>query len=204
MTFKLFPVFMNLQERRVLVAGTGDLVLQKVMQLLPTGATITIIDPNIDPPLRELGSRNSDRIHVMKRRVTLAELPGYDLIIAATGDSERNAQITAEARKHKIWANSLDDPTHCDFYTTSTLDRGFLRIAISSEGKYPGLCAALRKFLEEVLPDEHIQGLEKLAELRVKLKKHVQDAAIRADILKSIARNVESQYFGVEREGQII
>lgn len=197
---KLFPVFLNLADRRVLVVGAGEVAAQKIGQLLPTGARITVVAPEISAATRTLANANPNALNLLETSFQSEHIGGADMVIAATDDPALNARVIAEARHLKILANSVDDPENCDFYTASTIDRGPLRIAISSEGKYPGLCVALRKFLEDVLPDEHSDDLERLTALRAEIKRRIPDAKKRGEILKAISRDVEKKYLGIGTE----
>lgn len=195
---RLYPVFLTLSGRRVLVVGAGEVAAQKVAQLLPTGALITVIAPASGNAVQALAVAHPEQIILLHQAFSPDARPnpllGYDLVITATDNPALNARVVSEARRLKIWANSVDDPEHCDFYAASTIDRGPLRIAISSEGRYPGLSAALRRFLEDILPDEHSDDLMALADLRDRLKQEIPDVRQRGKILKALAQEFETRY----------
>ena len=49
-----FPMFINLESKNVLVVGGGMVALRKVQKLLPYGAKITVISPEIVDKLAEM------------------------------------------------------------------------------------------------------------------------------------------------------
>lgn len=192
---KLFPVFLNLSGRSVLVVGAGSVALQKLQQLISTGAQIIIIAVSVQDTVRQLANENTDRVTLLERPVALDDLANRDLIIAATNDSALNRQLVDEARHRGIWINAVDDPGNCDFFTAAVIDKGPIRIAISSEGRFPGFVTALRKTLQQALPDEHLGSVDELGQLRDRFKQEYNDPAERGRILKGICADIERQYF---------
>mgnify|MGYP001583593920 FL=1 len=90
-------------------------------------------------------------------------------MIAATGNSELNKLVKHEAEKRNILVNVADTPLLCDFYLGSIVQKGDLKIAISTNGKSPTLAKRLREYFEENLPD--VQDLlENLYSFRNKLR----------------------------------
>ncbi|MGP1615531.1 MAG: precorrin-2 dehydrogenase/sirohydrochlorin ferrochelatase family protein, partial [Pollutimonas bauzanensis] len=51
---RLFPLFADLKDRRVLVVGGGSVAERKVKSLLASGALVTVCAPEATPGLREL------------------------------------------------------------------------------------------------------------------------------------------------------
>lgn len=159
---ELFPIFVNLQRRPVLVVGAGKVAARKVHALKLAGADVYVIAPAACDEIRALARRNE--ISLEERAFRKGDCEGAFIVIAATGDAAVNAAVRAEAESLNIPVNAVDDPANCSFYTPAVVRIGDLRIAISTQGNAPGLAAMLRERLEQTLP----QGLEKL----------VQDAAL--------------------------
>jgi siroheme synthase-like protein len=63
-----------------------------------------------------------------------------------------------------------DTPDLCDFYLGSIVQKGDLKIAISTNGKSPTLAKRIRAFLEDVIPEEIQESLEGMEAVRKTLK----------------------------------
>ena len=91
-------------------------------------------------------------------------------MLAATNFKEINAQIYSDCQARKIWVNVADTPDYCDFYLSSVVRKGDLKIAISTNGKSPTLAKRIRALLEEIIPDSIQETLDNLQAIRNKLK----------------------------------
>ena len=49
-----FPMFIDIEKKKCLVAGGGTVALRKVRVLLDFGAQITVVAPQIDPQILQL------------------------------------------------------------------------------------------------------------------------------------------------------
>jgi siroheme synthase-like protein len=143
----LFPAFLKLTNRRVLVVGGGAIAAQKIPGLLEAGARVHVVSPKLSPALAEYV--RTRQIDWSPKLFEPEDLDGAFLIIAATSLRDLNASVFAEADRRNILCNSVDDIEHCHFYYGSIVQRGDLQIAISTNGKSPALAQRLRKELEE-------------------------------------------------------
>lgn len=160
----LFPAFLKLQSRPVLVVGGGAIATSKVGALLRAGARITLVSPKLAPELAEL-VRNRE-LDWLPKPFEPADLDGKFLVIAATSLRELNALVYQEADKRRILCNAVDDNEQCHFYYGSVVQRGDLQIAISTNGKSPALAQRLRKELEDQFGPEYAAWLEWLGAAR--------------------------------------
>ncbi|MGV3539812.1 MAG: precorrin-2 dehydrogenase/sirohydrochlorin ferrochelatase family protein, partial [Rufibacter sp.] len=55
-------------------------------------------------------------------------------VFIATADRALNAEVKAEASERGILANVADTPDLCDFYLSSIVNKGHLKIAVSTNG----------------------------------------------------------------------
>src|SRR5690606_33848471 len=77
-----------------------------------------------------------------------------DLVIAATDNAAVNKQIYQDAKRRNLLVNVADTPEFCDFYLGGIVNKGNVKIAISTNGKSPTTAKRLRQFFEEVIPDD--------------------------------------------------
>jgi precorrin-2 dehydrogenase/sirohydrochlorin ferrochelatase len=191
---KKYPIFLNLKNRNLLIVGGGLACLEKLQGLDNTEANITIIARDLHPEVvRFLESRSS--IITIVRDANPEDLKNRDIIFLATNDPEINRYYREIAHKLKTWANSVDDPDNCDFYSASLINLGAVSFSISTDGQFAGLTATLRKLFEEVIPEGDADLFQKLYEMRKSLKAILPDHTERRKALKEIVKNLESKYF---------
>src|SRR5581483_9477443 len=143
----LFPIFLKLDGRKVLVVGAGTVAEQKIAGLLDTGAEIRVIALHATEIVREWAQ--AGKIHLAERRFESRDLDGVCIVIVATSDRELNQRVYQEARGLGILCNVVDVPDKCDFYYGSVVKRGDLQIAISTSGQSPSLAQKIRVQLEQ-------------------------------------------------------
>jgi siroheme synthase-like protein len=169
----LFPAFLKLSSRRVLVVGGGAIAAQKIPGLLEAGALVHVISPKLHPAIVEW-VRNR-QIDWSPKAFEPADLHGAFLAIAATSIRELNAEVFSEADRRNILCNAVDDVDHCHFYYGSVVQRGDLQIAVSTNGKSPALAQRLRKELEQQFGPEYECWLEWLGAAREALRAQSAD-----------------------------
>lgn len=154
-----FPLFLNLNDKPVLVVGGGDVACRKVDALIRAGALVTIVSPKIEPYLLELVEQK--RCQWVQNFYSSELLTNDYLQVWATTDNPSlNHQVHKDAKNSRILVNVVDDQPYCDFITPSMIERGRIQIAISSGGASPVLVRNIRETLEAVLP----QNLSLLAD----------------------------------------
>ncbi|MEM9749726.1 MAG: siroheme synthase CysG [Pseudomonadota bacterium] len=145
---RYFPTFMQLRERRVLVAGGGETALRKGRLLAKAGADLVFVAPAMDADL--IAAFPSAAF--IKRGFEPDDLSGARLVFAANDDEELDRSIVEAARAAGVPANAVDQPDLCDFITPSIVDRGDVVVAISTAGSAPVLGRSLRARIEALLP----------------------------------------------------
>ncbi|PJZ71165.1 siroheme synthase [Leptospira perolatii] len=190
---QLLPVFLKLENKKVLLIGGGSVALEKFMALLGTGCVLVLLSKEVLPEIRKLAVDNS-KVTIIQKEVELSDLEDYDLIYSATNNKELNHLLTNYAHEKGIWVNCVDDPSLCDFYSAATLDRGPVRIAVSTQGEFAGLAGTIKSILEELLPKEHDSEMEELVELRKSVKQKLGDPEERKFALRTLLKDFKSKY----------
>ncbi len=155
----MFPVFLELEGRRVLVVGGGKVAAAKLGGLLEAGARVTVVAPEVGPELRREG------VEVRERPFEPADLDGAWFVVAAA-PAEVNRQVAAAAEERRIFVNAVDDPASGSAYTGGVFRRGGVTVAVSTEGASPALAGLLREGLEAVIPDDIERWVDKARALR--------------------------------------
>ena len=167
----LFPVFFKLNQLHVLVVGGGDIGHEKVNVLLENcpSAYITVVAINFQPGLLEL-VKNAPNVELIQKPFSCGDMLGKDLAIAATADRELNQYVWEKAKSSRVLVNVADTPELCDFYLGSIVQKGQLKIAISTNGKSPTVAKRLKEVLQEVIPSSINDVLDKLQVIRDRIK----------------------------------
>lgn len=167
----LFPIFLKLEQLNVLIVGGGKIGLEKITAVLNNcpQTNITLVAKNILPDIKEL-AKNYANVLLIEKPFEISDLDNKDLIIAATGDRAVSELIREEATKRKILINVADTPDLCDFYLGSIVQKGDLKIAISTNGKSPTLAKRLKEVFNDALPEDTQITIDSLNKFRNRLK----------------------------------
>ncbi|WP_191016843.1 precorrin-2 dehydrogenase/sirohydrochlorin ferrochelatase family protein [Treponema zioleckii] len=179
-----FPIFVEL--KNCLVVGGGKVASRKIDQLSEYAKKITVVSPKISEEIRTLKNSQNDseqtcQIQIFERFFEENDVEGMSLVIAATNDSDCNKKVASACRKMHIPVNVVDIPELCDFYFPALVRRGELVVGIGTGGKSPAFARNVRKSVEDFLPLNAGEKLEKAAKIREELlakgKSPANDAA---------------------------
>jgi siroheme synthase-like protein len=150
-TTSLFPLFLKLGGRRVLVVGGGPVATAKVRALREAGAEIFVVAPEVEGELLELAAAGN--ISIARRCYESKDLEGVWLVVAAA-PPEVNRSVAAAASSQRLFVLAVDDTSAASAYGAGTLRRGGVTVAVSTDGRAPALAGLLREGLEAVLPED--------------------------------------------------
>lgn len=167
---ELYPVFLKLEQLQILLVGAGNVGLEKLQSLLVNSpeASITIVAPVVKDELRVFIQAYSN-CKLVERNFDETDLTGKELIVLATDDKNLHHHIYTLAKEQKILINVADTPELCDFYLGSIVQKGNLKIAISTNGKSPTVAKRIKEVLNDAMPDELDDVLENMHKVRSKL-----------------------------------
>src|SRR5207237_7664963 len=95
-----------------------------------------------------------DNIAMIEKPYDRSDLEGADLVIVAVNDIPVATQIKMDARRAGKLVNVADKPELCDFYLSSVVRKGNLKIAISTNGKSPTIAKRIKEVIYNMIPDE--------------------------------------------------
>jgi len=147
-----YPVFIDLQNRPVLVVGGGTVAERKVESLLEAGARVTVVSPEVKNSLLDHASQQ--RIALHQRQFVSTDMDGVLLVVSATDDAATQREVASLALSKNVLVNTVDRPDLCSFIVPAILRRGDITLAISTSGKSPSLAAALRTRFDRVLTED--------------------------------------------------
>lgn len=146
-TQNLFPVFLKLANRAVLVVGGGAVAAAKVAALRQAGARVTVVAPNIVTGLGGPGVR------LRRRRFRARDLDEAWLVVSAA-TPQVNRRVARLAERRRLFVNAVDDPPNATAYLGGVVRRSGVTIAISTSGRAPALAGLLREGIDAVLPPD--------------------------------------------------
>src|SRR5690242_16353258 len=164
----LFPIFLKLEGRLVVVVGGGNIAEQKLPGVIRTGARVRLVSPSITPQIAAWV--HSREIAWLPKEFDAEDLASAFLVIAATSNAKLNGEVFHAADERGIMCNAVDDIEHCHFYSGAVVQRGDLQIAISTNGKSPALAQRLRQELESQFGPDYELWLEWLGAAREVLR----------------------------------
>ena len=181
----LFPMFIKLTGRQVLVVGAGKIGEPKIGGLLETGARIRVVALDATPTVREWA--RAGKIELELRAYTADDLVGAFLTVVATSSRTLNERIYHEAQSRGLLCNVVDVPDLCDFFYPSVVRRGDLQIAVSTAGQSPSLAQKIRQQLEKQFGPAYAAWVADLGETRRVILASDLDKKRKLELLHSLA-----------------
>jgi len=164
---QLYPIFLKLDQLETLLVGGGKVGLEKLQSLLSNSpdARISVVAPEIKHEIRQLVSEHAS-CRLFHRAFEETDLDGKDLVILATKNRELHEWIKGIAKEKGIIVNVADTPDLCDFYLGSIVQKGSLKIAISTNGLSPTIAKRIKEVLNDMIPHEMENVLQDLSTIR--------------------------------------
>jgi siroheme synthase-like protein len=181
----LFPMFVKLEGRLVVLIGGGVVAEGKIPGLLAAEARIRLVAPAITPAIAQWVRQR--KVDWLPKEFEARDLDGAFLIIAATSAPGVNEAVFREAESRGILCNAVDDIDHCHFYYGAVVQRGDLQIAISTNGKSPALAQRVRKELEKQYDENYAVWLDWLGAARELLRAGTGNADANKALLHHLA-----------------
>ena len=157
-TSNLFSIELNLEGRNVLVVGGGRIALRKVKTLIPTGAHITVVAPQIDPEFETLKADEPSSITLKQRPYEPLDLRCVFMVFICTDQPAVNAQVSNDARARRILVNNACDYLDGDFIVPARMDFGEnIAVTVSTQGRAPSLAKKLKQKIQSEWAEDLVQ-----------------------------------------------
>jgi uroporphyrin-III C-methyltransferase/precorrin-2 dehydrogenase/sirohydrochlorin ferrochelatase len=175
-----------LKNPRILLLGGGKVALQKAKVLKENQVRFEVIARDFDVSFSSLGLNEV----TLAKDVEVADLDPYNIIVDATGDTRVKDMLCRERVTRFLLLNIVDDPELSDFYFSSLLNYGRLKIAVSTDGASPSLGQSVRDHIKRVIPEDLSSLVEKKSLERARgvidaaaTKKEVQRCLAQVDLV---------------------
>jgi uroporphyrin-III C-methyltransferase/precorrin-2 dehydrogenase/sirohydrochlorin ferrochelatase len=159
----LFPTFLRLNGRRVLLVGGGPVAASKLAALLAAGATVTVVAPEVCAAITDAD------VAVKHRGFEETDLDGVWFVVAAA-TPEVNERVARAAEQRQLFVNAVDDPPNASAYLGGVIRRDGVTIAISTNGQAPALAGLLREAFDALLPADLDRWMETARSIRTHWK----------------------------------
>ena len=156
-----FPLFVDLNDKTVLVVGGGPVAARKARVLLDYGTRVLVCAPRFVPELEQLSGAE-----LLRQPFVPELLEGVSLAVAATDDRVLNRTVAQLCRERSIPVNVADSREDSTFLFPAVVRRGRLSVGISTGGASPAAAAHVRRTLEGQLPESLEPILDWLEEQR--------------------------------------
>jgi len=150
-----------LKNQKVLLIGGGKVALQKAKVLKENGIEFRIVAKEI---LANISEFCDDIIVKEFEESDLKE----SIVIDATGNEKVTKKLIEFKKRKNFLLNVVDKPQFCDFYFMALINRGDLKIGISSNGASPSAAQFVRDEIKNILPENIEEVLKGKKELRIK------------------------------------
>ncbi|PRR82210.1 precorrin-2 dehydrogenase/sirohydrochlorin ferrochelatase family protein [Clostridium vincentii] len=183
---KYYPMMLNIENKKCLIVGGGDIAHRKIFELIEYGASITVVSPNINEKIKVLADNSV--INYIKDRYDKSYIEDIYIVVASTNDFKVNNQIFRDCSERRILVNIVDDPKNCSFIVPSKIKRGDLTIAISTNGKSPTLSRCIRENLEKIYDEDYETFLNILGDVRQEVMGKFKDYSKKKEIFNVIMK----------------
>ena len=143
----VFPVFLKLAGRRVLVVGGGPVAASKLRGLLDADATVVVVAPDV---VEEIAAAP---VEILRRPFVPEDLEDISFVVAAA-PPDVNREVAAAAHPRGLFVNAVDDMENATAYMGAIVRRAGVTMALSTDGEAPALAGLMREALEALLPDD--------------------------------------------------
>src|SRR5690606_9845607 len=179
-----FPAFLNLDGRRCLLVGGGEVAARKLRLLLKARAVVTVVAPRVGDEIAGLAERGE--VRWIRRGFAPEDVSGQAVVLAATGLAEVDERVAAAAHAAGRPVNVVDRADLSSFIVPAIVDRDPVLVAISTAGTAPVLARRLRAQIESLLP----AGLGRLARFAGSFR-----GAVLANLADGNARRFWERFF---------
>lgn len=152
-----FPMFVNLEGKKIVVFGAGRIALRRIRTLQFFHAQILVEAPDIPETVRAEMQALEGEGAIVYRKKDFEETDlddGADMVLAATGDRQLNERIYHLCKARNILVNNASDRHLCDFYFPAVAENGEIIAGITGNGtnhkKVAAAAAGIRTYLEKL------------------------------------------------------
>lgn len=178
-----FPITLDVTGRLCVVIGGDDEASERVSRLLEAGAKVVVVSPTLNIPLKKFAA-SAKIIHRCRHFRSTDTQDAFLVLNLLQDDPELSKSLFELAKNERFLIWSMDQPERSNFKMPAVVERGKLRVAISTSGASPALASQLRQNCENIFDDDFEKFLDWLGAMREDLKKSEPNDSRRRERLK--------------------
>lgn len=142
----MYPVMINIRNKKVVLVGGGKVASRKIKTLLDEGANVTVISPEINSQI------DLEKVIWIKKSYESGDLKDAKLVFACTDQASVNSQVVEDAAPSQL-VNNTGDKFYSDFYNVAIARANDFSVMISTDGASAARSKEIRKKLQHLLKD---------------------------------------------------
>jgi siroheme synthase-like protein len=186
-----FPIFLDLRNKYVLVAGQYKILEFKIKKMIGAGAKIKFLSDLLPKYLEKYVE--SGKVLFIKDRFHEKYLNNVWLVVCGSQDEELKRRIAETSAAKNIFCNFVDEAPISSFISPSVISKGVITIAISTKGKSPALNKYLKNEIMNAIGDDYSRFAVILGKMRKKVIKHIPEQEKRRELFDTIVQNKRVQ-----------
>ena len=174
---------LNIDYKKVVVVGGGQVARQKIQALLPTKAKIMVVSPTINNEIVKLVDEG--KVDWKNSQFEPCDLEGATLIFAVTDQEEVNDAVEQATQPWQLLSRA-DAKGRVDFINPAVVRRGDLTLTVSTSGAHPGLTRRLKEKLALQFDESYSDYIEFLRKARREIIQNVNDKQKKSEMIASL------------------
>lgn len=179
----MHPLFINLTNKKIIIAGGGRIAFRKAKTLDGERANITFVAPDFTDDIIRLAHQRG--YELIQREAKPEDFKDAFLSILATNIRETNQQLARSLDLYQLVC-VVDEAGEGNAIFPAAVTRGPLQIAVTSNGASPKLTRMLKKQLDEQFDESWTGYSEFLAKCREHIKKLSIHSAEKNELLAEL------------------
>jgi siroheme synthase-like protein len=167
--FPYYPIFLDIEDRDVVIIGGGPVCERKAETMMKYGARVTVIAPEFTDQIAQWAAAGA--LKIRQKKYEPSDLDGASIVIASTDDEDVNTRVASDCRQRRIPVNVVDVTHLCEFIVPAIVEQGSIQLAVSTGGKSPALARTLKEDLQKFVGPEYAEVNDLLGTLRPSAKK---------------------------------
>lgn len=180
-----FPFMIDIENKKCLVVGGGNIACHKIQILVDFGVYIYVVAEDISKSVMDL-SCNHEKIHIYNRAFKDEDIHDMDMVVAATDDEALNYHISDVCKSMKIPVNAVDMKTACSFIFPAMIKDKDMLVTVSTGGQSPAASAYIKKKIKSNIPDYYGDMIETIGQYRDMILTQVDNSRDRKEIFMEL------------------
>ena len=145
------PVALDLRDRSVVVIGSNAEAAERLQRFVEAGAEVTVVSTTPEAALKQLIETTGSRL--VPRAFEPKDVEQAWLVVLTEQNSELAARVQQACTQVRVFFCAIDQPTYNSFAHMALARAGQLCVAITTNGRAPGLGRRLRQELQRLFEE---------------------------------------------------